>query len=518
VYSRTFVFVITILVLSVTAMTAVSAQETNRDLEFENDVTVGEQTTITYVIKINETPVEDDADIEATLFVDGRSIQTKTKTEQIYDGAEIRIHFPHTFNSGGIRDVRVESTTQILGQQVEGSAEDTVSVAVESSTTRITDVVPKQEADTASGIHDIEVGETMVVRGETNLDPSETAIAVEVAQVPSTAEFFTDVANDWGSDGIWTAELEVPEDFALGQYTILADDGERTDSVDVNIVEAEQPAELEVFSADLPDEAQPGERITIDGTIRNTGELNSQQTVSYKFDNTIVSTDTVTLQGGQTEDVTFSYTIPSSTNEGTYTHGIYTDDNSITPSIQITIPQKPAELEVSDFDLPGEAEPGETVNVEAQIENVGDESANRYIEYRFDGQTKDRERVTLDGGETGTVDFSYTIPSSTDGGNYEQSIHTGDYTTRRSVSVQQSNQETTEQTQGTSQTTGRPGNQDEAGEESGLLTTPNWGERNLLPGGASVPVDNLNDPTTLTVLGIVISVLGMVIQLTMMRV
>ena len=73
----------------------------------------------------------------------------------------------------------------------------------------------------------------------------------------------------------------------------------------------------------------------------------------------------------------------------------------------------------------------------------------------------------------------------------------------------------TEQTQGTPQ---ESQGEDDAEGRDGLLTTPNWNDRKLLPGGANVPIDNLNNPTTLTVLGIVISVLGIILQLTMMRV
>ncbi|MCX2818767.1 plastocyanin/azurin family copper-binding protein [Haladaptatus sp. F3-133] len=469
----------------------------------------------------------------------GEPIEFRSGSE--YEIMEAGETFQHTFDQTGTYNYICEphESQQTGTIEVVDNTEDDQ----QSSTTRITDVVPKQETDTASGINDIEVGETMVVRGVTNRQPSETAIVVEATEGPTIASVPTAVTDDWGSDGEWSVEMDISEDVEPGRYTFQSDDGDRIDEATVNIVDP-APAEFNVVSADLPDEAEPGERISIDGTVRNVGDENTQQGVSYRFDGREVSTDRITLDGGQSEEVSFSYRIPSSTNDGTYTHGIYTDDDSSTSTIRVTTPQEPAELEVSSFSLPGEAEPGGIVNAEAEVENIGDESASRYIEYRFDGQTRDRERVTLNGGETGTVDFSYTIPSSLEDGDYEQSIHTGDSTSRQSITVQsneeleedleaaddpdddEGTEDETEQTQGTPQGGGgsatadlSPDSDGDSSErESGLITTPNWDDRKLLPGGASVPIDNLNNPTTLTVMGIVISVLGILLQLTMMRV
>jgi PGF-CTERM protein len=126
---KTLVIAVAVLAVSVTATTAVTAQEINRDIEFEDNVTVGEETTITYVSVIEQTPVEDTVDIDLTLFVDGEEVSTATTQEEIFNGAEIRVNFTHTFESAGEKQVRVETLSEVLGQEVEGSAESTVTVS-----------------------------------------------------------------------------------------------------------------------------------------------------------------------------------------------------------------------------------------------------------------------------------------------------------------------------------------------------------------------------------------------------
>lgn len=126
---KALVIAVAVLTVSVAATTAVTAQEINREVQFEDNVTAGEETTITYVSVIEQTPVEDTVDIDLTLFVDDEEVSTATTQEEIFNGAEIRVNFTHTFESAGEKQVRVETLSEVLGQEVEGSAEGTVTVS-----------------------------------------------------------------------------------------------------------------------------------------------------------------------------------------------------------------------------------------------------------------------------------------------------------------------------------------------------------------------------------------------------
>lgn len=69
-----------------------------------------------------------------------------------------------------------------------------------------------------------------------------------------------------------------------------------------------------------------------------------------------------------------------------------------------------SEFEVVDANLSDdEIEPGETVEVTAAVENVGDEEATHAVGLAVDGDVEATRTVTLDGNETATVTFERTF-------------------------------------------------------------------------------------------------------------
>lgn len=137
----------------------------------------------------------------------------------------------------------------LLDQTVEQAGSDDLVVSEEfriddDSRTRIEDIVPDQHRDQLTGVHPIEVGETMVVRGLTNRNPEDSTIVVEAEEGPSIAELGTDITDEWPADdqedgtpgGQWAVELEVSEEVEPGNYTIRSDDGERIDEQTVEIL------------------------------------------------------------------------------------------------------------------------------------------------------------------------------------------------------------------------------------------------------------------------------------------
>jgi len=98
----------------------------------------------------------------------------------------------------------------------------------------------------------------------------------------------------------------------------------------------------------------------------------------------------------RTTDVTFEFSIP--TEEGTYTHGIASDDDSVTADITVGDPggtgqttpgsqqNDEADFQLSDdLEAPDEADPGETITASATVTNEGDATGTQDIEYEFDG-------------------------------------------------------------------------------------------------------------------------------------
>jgi major cell surface glycoprotein (TIGR04216 family) len=132
-----------------------------------------------------------------------------------------------------VREVLLEAT--VNGGGSDDRVVDTPFVLTEGNV-RLTDVVPASDRQ-ASAVQPIPVGETMVVRGVTNRRPDDLLIDVTVSAPDGDAVDVTTL-DDWETDGRWEVELTVPSDALPGTYTVEADDGERSDRVDVAVVAA----------------------------------------------------------------------------------------------------------------------------------------------------------------------------------------------------------------------------------------------------------------------------------------
>lgn len=100
--------------------------------------------------------------------------------------------------------------------------------------TAIEAVVPQSSAN-ATGTAPVAVGETMVVRGRTNRKPDDNTVFVEVTEGPTPEAFDFASTDEWGTDGVWSVEIEVPPDTEPGTYTVESTDGDDTDSFEVVI-------------------------------------------------------------------------------------------------------------------------------------------------------------------------------------------------------------------------------------------------------------------------------------------
>ena len=121
--------VVALVVVIGVGTTGVAAQEVATEIQFEDEVVQGEATTITYVATVEETPMETDVEVELTLLVDGEEVQSVTSEEEVFEGAELRTEFDHTFDSPGEKEVTVDSVTEALGQEITDSTTATVTVA-----------------------------------------------------------------------------------------------------------------------------------------------------------------------------------------------------------------------------------------------------------------------------------------------------------------------------------------------------------------------------------------------------
>ena len=111
--TRAPVFVAVVVLALAVFVTAASAQEVESDIRFDDEVVVGEETTITYISTVVETPADVEADIEVDLLVDGERVDTFSTQADVFEGAELETDFTHTFESAGEKRVTVEATATV---------------------------------------------------------------------------------------------------------------------------------------------------------------------------------------------------------------------------------------------------------------------------------------------------------------------------------------------------------------------------------------------------------------------
>ncbi|GGC48497.1 major cell surface glycoprotein [Haloferax sulfurifontis] len=124
----------------------------------------------------------------------------------------------------------------IASETVDETASDDLIVTetfrLAESSTSIDSIYP--DAAEASGINPVATGETMVIAGSTNLKPDDNTISIEVTSEDGTSVALEDT-DEWGNDGMWMVEIDTT-DFETGTFTVEADDGDNTDTVNVEVV------------------------------------------------------------------------------------------------------------------------------------------------------------------------------------------------------------------------------------------------------------------------------------------
>lgn len=136
--------------------------------------------------------------------------------------------------SGGLNGDQVRSN--ILSETVEDTASDDLIVTTQfrfvEARTQISAVY--QQGRSASGINPVAVGNTMVVEGVTNRQPEDNTIVVELSNDDTTVDLAS--TEDWNTqNGRWSVTLDT-SDAATGTYTVEADDGDSSDTAEVELV------------------------------------------------------------------------------------------------------------------------------------------------------------------------------------------------------------------------------------------------------------------------------------------
>jgi surface protein len=123
----------------------------------------------------------------------------------------------------------------------------------------------------------------------------------------------------------------LPNQTGTFEYGIFTDDDNQTAEISLT-----NDAFLTVSELQAPVQTNPGESPNVSAVITNTGTKPSTQTVEFRFNGSVLASETVSLNASANTTVEFSATLPDQT--GTFEHGVFTANDSQTAQITLSDP------------------------------------------------------------------------------------------------------------------------------------------------------------------------------------
>jgi hypothetical protein len=164
-----------------------------------------------------------------------------------------------------------------------------------------------------------------------------------------------------------------------------------------------RPANLVLTNlAITPNEVAPGETVTASIDISNQGDLTGTYPVSLMLDGIVIQNRNVSINGGASETVVFTI-IAGAADEHQVSLG------GLTGTFVVKEPSAAASFTVSGLTIePTSVNAGEKANISVYIRNSGDLAGNYTLTLSVDDVTVETREVTLDGGGSMTVGFTFT--------------------------------------------------------------------------------------------------------------
>lgn len=236
----------------------------------------------------------------------------------------------------------------------------------------------------------------------------------------------------------WLAE-------STGDHTAYTMTGDSEDSADFTVYEetddddgdgsdggsTADPAHFDIRDYDAASTVTQGSSIDADFTVKNTGDEEGTQDIEVTFNgSSVFSQPDLTLSSGEIKDFDVS-TNQTDISTGTYELVVSSDDDTETRYVDVESSGTP----IFQTDIVGSNVPqsGETLEVDYSIENTGEESGTKTIEFYFDGAKKDENNVTLDADESYGGTFSYSTTESA--GDYNISVVSPDDTANSTATI-----------------------------------------------------------------------------------
>jgi hypothetical protein len=189
-----------------------------------------------------------------------------------------------------------------------------------------------------------------------------------------------------------------------------------TSEGDARSIRVTPDVDFEVSGFDAPTEITRGEPFVVAATVTNPGSTSISREVRYEFDTHTVVTRELTVAGGASEEVAVRVTIDEVEDSAgivrvgeTYDHLITTTGGSQAGGAVRAVrgaTSDPSALGVTSFRAPTDLRPGDDVRVEVAVRNVETVAFEGTISYRFEGIVVATERVRVPAGERRSLAFT----------------------------------------------------------------------------------------------------------------
>ncbi len=189
----------------------------------------------------------------------------------------------------------------------------------------------------------------------------------------------------------------------------VGEDGVEEENEDAK-QEIVRPFQVEIEAYD--DLAVKGHEFSLDYTVTNIGDDEATQTIAFTVDGDLMKGEEVNLEEGQKHHGEFTWT-PDEL--GFFTLKVSSDDHSDDITVSVI---KDANFELSIRELDREVIEGDSVLVRSNVENTGEAEDTQTIRFSVDGDLKDEKEVTLEGGDSETLELSWQTEKG-DAGIYE---------------------------------------------------------------------------------------------------
>ncbi|MFO8110844.1 MAG: NosD domain-containing protein [Thermoplasmata archaeon] len=198
---------------------------------------------------------------------------------------------------------------------------------------------------------------------------------------------------------IWYAD-------SIGIYDLSVWSGKKQELKFNQLVEVVSPPTFTYNVFLSATEIEPGENITVELIVANSGGMNDTELAEFKVNGEVIEYWELTLEPREHDTIEFVW---SEDEPGNYSLEIWSGVHEEVKYNETVTVLRPAEFTYSNFNVePREVLTGEKVDINITVENIGDLTGTETVELMVDGAVVDIFEVYLDPNEFQTINFTWS--------------------------------------------------------------------------------------------------------------